>query len=42
MGDNIILDLREIGWEFVGWMHLAHDRGQWRVLMYTAINLQVP
>jgi hypothetical protein len=24
--DNIIMDLREIGWEGVDWMHLAHRR----------------
>jgi hypothetical protein len=24
--DNIIRDLREIGWEDVGWIHLAQDR----------------
>jgi len=24
--DNIRMDLREIGWEGVGWMHLDHDR----------------
>jgi len=27
--DNIRLDLREIGWEGVGWMHLAQDSDQW-------------
>jgi hypothetical protein len=26
--DNIRLDLREIGWEGVEWVHLAHDRDQ--------------
>jgi hypothetical protein len=24
-GDNVRLDLREIGWEGVVWMYLAHD-----------------
>jgi hypothetical protein len=24
--DNIRMDLREIGWEGVDWMHLAQDR----------------
>jgi len=27
--DNIRMDLIEIGWEDVDWMHLAEDRGQW-------------
>jgi hypothetical protein len=26
--DNIRMDLRQIGWEIVGWMHLAQDRDQ--------------
>jgi hypothetical protein len=28
--DNIRMDLREIGWEYVNWIHLAQDRDQWR------------
>jgi hypothetical protein len=28
--DNIKMDLREIRWEDVDWMHLAQDRDQWR------------
>jgi hypothetical protein len=31
--DNIRMDLREIRWEGVDWMHLAQDRGQWRAFM---------
>jgi hypothetical protein len=30
--DNITMDLREIGWEDVDWIHLAHDRDQWLLL----------
>jgi hypothetical protein len=30
--DNIRVDLREIEWEGVDWMHLAQDRDQWRTL----------
>jgi hypothetical protein len=26
--DNIRMNLREIGWEVVDWMHLAQDRDQ--------------
>jgi hypothetical protein len=35
--NNIRMDVREIGWEAVGWMHLAQDRDQWQTL----VNLQV-
>jgi hypothetical protein len=35
------MDLREIGWEVVGWMYLAHDRDQWQAVVNTAINLRV-
>jgi len=28
--DNIRMDLREIRWEGVDWMHLAQGRDQWR------------
>jgi hypothetical protein len=41
---KIILDwvLGKIGWDGVDWMHLAQDRDQWRVLVNTVMNLQVP
>jgi hypothetical protein len=39
---NIRMDLREIRWEGVDWIHLAKDRDQWRALVKTAMNLQVP
>jgi len=29
MGDNIKMDLREIGWGGVDWIHLAQDRDKW-------------
>jgi hypothetical protein len=41
-GDNIRMDLKEIGRKVVKWMHLAQDRDQWRVLLNTVIKLQVP
>jgi hypothetical protein len=40
--DNIRTDLREIGYEGVDWMHLAQDRGQWRAIVNTVMNLRVP
>jgi hypothetical protein len=30
--DRIRIDLTDIGWEGVNWIHLAHDRDQWRSL----------
>jgi hypothetical protein len=41
MGDNIRIDVREIGWEGVDRMHLAEDRDQWRALVNTVMNLRV-
>jgi hypothetical protein len=40
--DNIKMDLREMGWGSMDWIDLAQDRDQWRALVNTVINLQVP
>jgi hypothetical protein len=40
--DNIKMDLREIGFEDVDWIRLAHDRDRWRALVSTVMNLRVP
>jgi hypothetical protein len=29
LADNIRMDLREVGWEGMDWMHLVLDRDQW-------------
>jgi hypothetical protein len=39
---NIKMDLREIGWDGVDWIDMAQDRGQWRALVNTILNLRVP
>jgi hypothetical protein len=40
--DNIKMDLREIVWDDMDCIHLVQDRGQWRALVNTLINLQAP
>jgi hypothetical protein len=40
--DNIKMDVREIGWEVVDWIHMAQDRDQWRAVVNTVMNRQVP
>jgi hypothetical protein len=40
--DNTKMDLREIGFGDVDWMHLAQDRNRWRALVNTVMNLRVP
>jgi hypothetical protein len=40
--DIIRMDLREIGWGGMDWIDLAQDGDQWRALVNTVMNLQVP
>jgi hypothetical protein len=40
--DNVRMDLREIGWDGMDWIHLARDRDRCRALVNTAMNLRVP
>jgi hypothetical protein len=39
--DKIKMDLREIEWDGMDWIDLAHDRDQWRALVNTVMNLRV-
>jgi hypothetical protein len=39
--NGISMDLREIGWESVDWIHLAQDRQQWRAAVSMVMNLWV-
>jgi hypothetical protein len=39
--DGIKMDLREIGWGGVAWIHLAQDRDHWWAVVNTVMNLQV-
>jgi len=36
------MDLRELGWKGVDWIHLAQDREQWRALVNMEMKLQLP
>jgi hypothetical protein len=40
--DNIKMDLGGIGWGGMDWSHLAQDRDQWRAVVNTTMNIQVP
>jgi hypothetical protein len=40
--DNIKMNLREIGFGDVDWIHWAQDRDRWRALVSTVMNLRVP
>jgi hypothetical protein len=39
---NNKIDLREPGWGGMDWIDLTQDRDQWRALVNTVINFQVP
>jgi hypothetical protein len=36
------MDLREIGWEGVDWIHLTQNGDQWWALVNMVMNLRVP
>jgi hypothetical protein len=40
--DNIRINFKEIGWEDSDWIHVAQDRDQWRSLVNTVMNIEVP
>ena len=40
--DNIKMDLKEVGWDCVYWVHLMQDRHQWYTFVYVIMNLLVP
>jgi len=42
MGDNIKLDLQEVGWGGTDWIGLVQDRGRWPALVNAVMNLWVP
>jgi hypothetical protein len=42
VGDNIKMDLREVGWDGIDWIHVTQNRDQWWALVNTVMNLRVP
>jgi hypothetical protein len=38
---GIKMDLREMGWQGVEWIHLAQDRDHWWALVNAVMNIQV-
>jgi hypothetical protein len=38
--DDIIIDLRRIGWSGTKWINLAQYRDLWRAVMNAVMNLQ--
>jgi hypothetical protein len=40
--DNIKMDLREIEWDGMDLIDLVRDRDQWRALVNTGMNLEIP
>jgi hypothetical protein len=40
--DNTKMDLGEIGFGDVDWIHLAQDRDRWRAFVNTVMNFRVP
>jgi len=41
-GDNIKMDLQEVGGSCGDWMELAQDRDRWQALVSTVMNFRVP
>jgi len=39
---NVGMDLGEVGWDGVNWIHLPLDGDQWRALVDTVVSLRVP
>jgi hypothetical protein len=39
--DGIKMNLREIGWGCVEWIHLAQDRDRWQAVVNAVMNLRV-
>jgi hypothetical protein len=36
------MNLKEVGWEGVDWIHVAQDKEQWRAVLNTVMKHRVP
>jgi hypothetical protein len=41
-GDNIKMDLQEVGCGDMDWIELAQDRNRWRALVDVVMKLRIP
>ena len=41
MGDNIKMDLQEMGWGSMDWIDLAKNRYRWQAVVNAVMNLRV-
>jgi hypothetical protein len=41
-GKNINMDIQGIEWDGVKWIDLAQNRGKWRAVVNTVLNLRSP
>lgn len=41
MEDNNEMNLKETGWEYMNWIHLAQDRKKWHAVVNVVMNLWV-
>jgi hypothetical protein len=39
--NNIKIDIKEVLWEDVDWIHLVQDRDPWRALVNTVVKIRV-
>jgi len=42
MGDNIKMDLQDVGYGVMDWFDLAQDVDMWQALLKAVMNLRVP
>jgi len=40
--NNIKMDLKDMGWVGMDWIHLTQNKGKWWALVNIVMNLQVP